>query len=252
MIALTIAPNFRDVGPLPTMDGGTLRSGMLFRSEALLNPAPRDAEQIRQCGIRLVFDLRSSGETVRAPNRFWAGEGIEHHNLDLLSGFPRDTNLWAGLRAKPTRADGEALMHALYAGMPRAALSYLPRLFDGAAQGGLPMLVHCTAGKDRTGFMVAVLLAALGVERGAIEADYMASAGRMTDVAREATRQMTASHAGREVGDDVIEGLLGVSPSYLAASFAAIDTDFGGTDAYLARVGLDPPRRAALQALLIE
>jgi protein-tyrosine phosphatase len=225
---------------------------MLFRSEALLDPDPTDAAQIRQCAIRLVFDLRSSGETVRAPNRFWSAEGIEHHNLDLLSGFPRDTNLWAALRDDPTRSGSEAVMHALYAGMPRAALNHLPRLFDGAVHGGLPMLIHCTAGKDRTGFMVAVVLAALGIERGAIEADYMASAGRMTDVTREATRHMTASHAGREISDDVIEGLLGVRPSYLAASFAAIDTDFGGTEAYLAHVGLDPSMRADLQAQLIE
>jgi protein-tyrosine phosphatase len=251
MIALTLAPNFRDVGPLPVIGGGTLRSGMLFRSEALLDPTPGDAAQVRQCGIRLVFDLRSSAETVRAPNRFWAAEGVEHHNLDLLAGFPRDTNLWAGLGENPTRAGSQALMRTLYAGLPRAALNHLPRLFDGAAQGGLPMLVHCTAGKDRTGFMVAVLLAALAIERGAIEADYMASAGRMTDVAREATRHMASSHAGRAIDDDVVDGLLGVSPSYLAASFVAIDADFGGIDAYLAHVGLDPAKRAALQTHLI-
>lgn len=252
MISLSHAPNFRDVGALLASDGRTLRRGMLFRSEALLDPGPQDAAQIRECGIRLVFDLRSSAETLRAPNRFWAGEGIEHHNLDLLSGFPRDENPWALLRDNPTRAGSEALMHALYAGMPRAALSHLPKLFDGVAQGGLPLLVHCTAGKDRTGFIVAILLAALGIKSAAIEADYMASAGRKTDVAREATRHMARSYVGREIGDEAIEGLMGVNPSYLAASFAAIDADFGGTDAYLARVGLDPAKREALQAQLIE
>lgn len=217
----------------------------------MLDPAPDEAAQIRQCGIRLVFDLRSAAETMRAPNRFWTSEGTENHNLDLLAGFARDHNPWAVLRDNPTRAGSDALMHALYAGMPRAALGHLPRLFDGIAQGGLPVLIHCTAGKDRTGFMVAMVLAALDIEPEAIEADYMASAGRKTAVAREATRQLARSYVGGEVDDDAIDGLMGVSPSYLAASFAAIDAEFGGINAYLATLGLDRKKREALRTHLI-
>ena len=99
--------------------------------------------------------------------------------------------------------------------------------------------------------MIAVLLAALEVEPAAIEADYMASAGRKTDVAREATRHMARSLVGGEIGDDAIEEIMGVKPSYLAASFAAINTDFGGIDVYLGQVGLDPAKRAALRTHLI-
>lgn len=251
MISLTIAPNFRDVGPLPAADGGSLRPATIFRSEALLDPPAADAAQIRECGIRLVLDLRSQAETVRAPNRFWAAQGVEHHNLDLLAGFPRDHNPWAHLRDNPTRAGSEALMQALYAGMPRAALAHLPRLFGAIAQGSVPLLVHCTAGKDRTGFMVAILLTALGIEPGAIEADYMASAGRKTAAAREATRHMARSYVGDDVAEDAIEGLMGVSPSYLAASFAAIDAEFGGVDRYLEQLGLDQSKREVLRAQLI-
>lgn len=251
MISLGPTSNFRDVGQVPAIGGGNLRRSMLFRSEAVLDPGPDDAAQIRQYGIRLVFDLRSGAETLHAPNRFWAAEGIAHHNLDLLSGFPRDHNPWTVLRDNPTRAGAEALMLALYSGMPRAALNHLPRVFEGALQGGLPLLIHCTAGKDRTGFIVAMLLTALGIEPAAIEADYMASAGRKTDVAREATRHMARSYVGGEIGDDAIEALMGVEPAYLAASFAAIDADFGGTDAYLAGVGLEPEKRAALRTQLI-
>ena len=252
VISLGLAPNFRDVGPLPVLGGGTLRRGMVFRSEALLDPGPEDAAQVRNCGIKLVFDLRSSAETLRAPNRFWSNEGIEHRNLDLLGAFPRDANPWDLLRANPTAAGSEALMHTLYAGFPRAALSHLPGLFEAAVEGGLPLLVHCTAGKDRTGFVVAMLLAALDIEPAAIMADYMASAGRKTEIAREATRHMARSYVGDGIGDDAIEALMGVSASYLAASFAAIEADFGGTDAYLDALGLNPAKRAALRGLLIE
>ena len=199
----------------------------------------------------MVFDLRSGAEALRAPNEFWEQEEIEHCNLDLLSGFPRDHNPWAVLRDDPTRAGGAALMHALYSGMPRAALGHLPRLFEGAVLGKVPLLVHCTAGKDRTGFMIAILLAALDVEPTAIEADYMASAGRKTDVAREATRHMARSYVGGDIADEAVEELMGVKRSYLSASFAAIDANFGGVDAYLAEVGLDPAKRAALQTRLI-
>ena len=251
MISLNLAPNFRDVGALPVVGGGTLRPGMIFRSEAVLDPAPVDVAIIRECGIRVVFDLRSGAEALRAPNAFWEKERIENYNLDLLSGFPSGHNPWDALRDDPTRAGGAALMHSLYAGMPRAALGHLPRLIEAAALGKVPLLVHCTAGKDRTGFVIAILLAALGVEPSAIEADYMASAGRKTDVAREATRHMARSYVGAEIGDDAIEEIMGVKPSYLAASFAAIDANFGGVDAYLAEVGLDPAKRAALRTHLI-
>jgi protein-tyrosine phosphatase len=251
MISLSLAPNFRDVGALPVIGGGKLRPGMLFRSEAVLDPTPEDASEIRACKIRVVFDLRSEAEAMRAPNAFWEQEGIENLNLDLLAGFGRDHNPWGALRDDPTKAGGAALMHTLYAGFPRAALGHLPRLLDAAAQGQVPLLVHCTAGKDRTGFMVAILLAALGVEPAAIEADYMASAGRKTDVAREATRHMARSYVGRDIGDDAIEELMGVKSSYLAASFAAIDADFGGIDVYLGQVGVDQPKQAALRSNLI-
>ena len=251
MISLSHAPNFRDVGALPLVGGGMLRPGLLYRSEAVLEPTPEDAADIRACGIRIVFDLRSRPEAVRAPNAFWEQEGIEHHNLDLLSGFPRDHNPWAVLREDPSRAGGAAMMHALYAGMPRAALGYLPRLFDATAQGRVPLLVHCTAGKDRTGFIMAMLLAALGVEPDAIVDDYMASADRKTIVAREATRHMARSYVGQEIGDDAIEEIMGVKRSYLSASFAAIDAEFGGVDPYLAQVGLGMAKRAALRNHLI-
>lgn len=251
VISLKQNPNFRDVGPLPVTGGGTVREGKVFRSEAILSPDAEDAELVREYGIRLVFDLRSSAETLRAPNLFWSGEGVEHHNLDLLAGFARENDPWGALRADPTRTGSTALMHALYAGMPRAALSHLPRLFAGAARGGLPLLVHCTAGKDRTGFMIAMLLAALNVDPAAIEADYMASAGRKTEAAREATRHMARTYVGGDIPDNALDALMGVDPSYLAASFAAIEGQFGGIDPYLARVGLDPARREELQCLLI-
>lgn len=125
---------------------------MVYRSEVVLDPAPKDVAIIRDFGIRMVFDVRSGAEAFRAPNAFWEQERIEHHNLDLLSGFPPDHSPWDALRRGPSREGGAALMHALYAGMPRAALDHLPRLFEAAALGKVPLLVHCTAGKDHIGF----------------------------------------------------------------------------------------------------
>ena len=245
-------PNFRDIGGMPAGPAARVRHGLVFRSEAVLDPAGQDAEQLRAKAIRLVFDLRSSGECGRAPNRFWAGQGAECINLDLLGSLAPDQNPWAVMRGDVSVAGAEAAMLALYGGLPRAAFGHAATLFNRLADGDLPVLVHCTAGKDRTGFVIAVLLAALGAEPDAILADYMLSVDRKTAAAREATRVMVAGHLGAEPPQAALDRLMTVQPNYLAASLAAIDADFGGIDGYLSQIGFGPARLEALRARLLD
>jgi protein-tyrosine phosphatase len=245
-------PNFRDIGGMNAGSFGRLRHGLVFRAEAVLDPGPGDAALLEVSEIRLVFDLRSSAECIRAPNRFWTGQGAECLNMDLMADLDAASNPWVVMREDTSVQSADKAMLALYRGLPQAALAHAPTLLGRIANGGAPVLVHCTAGKDRTGFMIALLLAALGVPHDTIIEDYLLSAGRKTAAAREATRAMVVSHLGSAMAEDALDTMMGVKPDYLAASLAAIESEFGGMDRYLLQLGVDPQRREALQALLLE
>lgn len=245
-------PNFRDIGGMAAGALGRLRHGLVFRAEAVLNPGPDDAALLHASAIRNVFDLRSSAECIRAPNQFWAGQGAECIGMDLIASLDATSNPWAAMREDPSADGADKAMLALYRGLPQAALDHAPILLGRIADGGVPVLVHCTAGKDRTGFMIALLLAALGVEQETILEDYMLSASSKTAAAREATRAMVVNHLDRAMPEDALDTVMGVRPAYLAASFAAIDTQFGGIDSYLVRLGIDAVRREAMRSQMLE
>lgn len=143
-------------------------------------------------------------------------------------------------------------MLGVYRELPRAAVPHLSRIFARLADGDLPVLIHCTAGKDRTGFVCAMILSALGVETDAIMADYLATNDRISDRVRAATARFAGENLRRDVPGHALDTLVSVAPEYLAASLEAIDESFGSADSYLEHeVGLDPARLRALHDRLI-
>ena len=238
MTRLSIAPNFRDIGGLATHSGNMVRLGLVFRSEALLEPSATDAEALNWLGICFVCDLRSDTERAEAPNRWWRERGVTLLNLDILGAIPARDSPWRSLRADPDESGARAAMHSVYSSMVAASAPHLATILARIADGELPMLLHCTAGKDRTGFISAVLLHMLGVPRETVMSDYLESAGRKTPRTVEATRQMLLVQANVTLGDDAIELLMGVDRRYLEASFAVIDERHGSVELYLAAAGV--------------
>ena len=249
--AIASAPNFRDLGGWRSADGRQVRSGLVFRSEALLAPTETDADTLRAKGIVLVCDLRSDSERVHGPNRFWEERNVERLTLDLLAAIPEDQGPWPILRTRPDAAGARAAMRAVYAAMPGSSAPLLGTLFRRIGAGDLPMLVHCTAGKDRTGFVSAILLLALGVERADVVKDYLQSRGRWTDRAAEATRAMVHARAGHALDAAALEAMMGVEEEYLDASLASIASTYGDIEAYLAAAGLDAPLLGRLRDRLL-
>lgn len=248
---LQCAPNFRAVdAPIALADGGTV-SPRLFRSDAVLAPAAADRAVIAQCGIGLVFDLRSATERTYHPNRFWLAKGAEVFALDMLAHIESGADPWIRLRASADAQGARSAMTAMYAAFPDAVHAQLPAVVDAIGRSSGQVLVHCTAGKDRTGFLVALLLSALGVPRDAIIADYLRSAGRGNAAARDATRALAVSRLGVPLPEDALDELMSVQETFLAASFAAIDRDHGGLDAYLTTAGVTSTDRAVLETALL-
>lgn len=248
---LTCAPNFRGVTPAIGRGGRLLAAGRLFRADAVVDPRPEDHTVLAGLGISLVFDLRSAAERARVPDQIWAATGAEVRPIDMLAHVEGSSNPWSALQDSPDRQGAGRAMQALYAGFPAALHSQLRPIVEAMIGCEEAVLIHCTAGKDRTGFAIAILLAALGVPMDAIMADYLASLGRDNAQAREETRQLISGRLGFDLDDDAIARLMTVEESYLAASFQAVDQQFGGTALYLATAGLTGVHISALESLLL-
>ncbi|MCU1629458.1 MAG: protein-tyrosine-phosphatase [Pseudonocardia sp.] len=167
--------NLRDVGGLPLKGGGTTRTGVLFRSEALNHMTPADIRHmVDVVGLKLVLDLRTDREVAEFASTAVAEAGVE---IAQFSFIPEEG------RELPEIGEDSDPMVANYLGYLRDrgpnVLGAVRRL---AAEDAGPALVHCAAGKDRTGTLVAMVLDAVGVEREAIIEDYALSATRIEDM----------------------------------------------------------------------
>ncbi|MGV0835916.1 tyrosine-protein phosphatase [Mycolicibacterium thermoresistibile] len=251
---VSIVPNFRDVGGLPTTDGRRVKKGVLYRSENLSGLGDEAQKQLAALNIRSVCDLRSGGERAKHP-LVWPGEEPKSIPIKTL---PDARVAGAELISSiMSDAEGNRLVSILTqnaADMPSAFVDSMKTIFDAVIDDeALPLLVMCVAGKDRTGFVIANILAALDVEWDAIVEDYLAS---KQFIDKDRLHQSMMEYI-EEPLDEVLspEKLvdLGSSPDYLRASFDAIAREHGSYENYLVEVcGLTPERRARLKDLMLE
>ncbi len=250
------ARNFRAVQPYEAAGGRRLKENSLFRSGELSQLSDADLETLRQLNIRLVCDLRSMGEQAEYVSR-WPG-GQPHRQLDVperdaATGNPE--KMFALIASQPGEQGALLAMDRLYRRKPRAYAASLRTLFaDILAGDALPLLVHCHAGKDRTGFIVAILLAALGVALTDIHHDY-ALTSQYFEVEDEAPRMAAwAKRAfGHEISLEAARPLTQARPEYLTAALDEIDRDWGGLPRYLTEaLGLTDAALTRLQGLLLQ
>lgn len=247
---LSSIPNFRDCGGLPTADGRELRSGRLFRAEALAVPDAGDAERLTALPLTLVCDLRSTAERTRRGSPY-----LHHPGARLVTG--PDTRhaptadlakAFADLAGQSARAVAD-YMTALYTQLPMQFAEVIQELLQHLIDGNGPVMVHCTAGKDRTGVVCALVQHALGVPAEAIEADYMASD---TYLGADRLARYLRDHYGQSPSNDIID-MMRVRPEYLHAALQSVSAQFGSVDSYLEQVvGLTEDRRAALHQQLLQ
>jgi len=239
-------PNLRAVSGLATADGRVLTAGRLYRSEALCAPLESAATAIVALDVRHVFDLRGHAERKAAPNDWWRAKGVRIDEWDLIADARNAGAHWQALVEDPQGQGGRRMMMATYRALPFAMLPYLGRLFDALCDGDGAVLVHCAAGKDRTCIAVALVLAAIGVSRNAIVADYLESADRANPAVIAATRALLERRLGAPIGRTCLADVTGVYADYIEAAFTAIEAEFGSFDEYFARSGWGRAARAAL------
>ena len=236
-LTLTGAPNFRDLGGYATRSGQTERHRRLLRSEHLGKLAPDDLAAIASHlgkSVR-VLDLRGAVERQSASCVI---PGATVHSLPIEPTIVQKLTdlLEAGHRL--TAAETVALMQDTYRGFVRGNTPRFASLFAHALEASdAPLVFHCTAGKDRTGFAAALLLLALGVPRDVVMHDYMLTNGLY--------QPPVASKHG--LSQEVASVLWRVQPEFLEASFDAVDVDYGGVEGYLREgLGLGERERARL------
>jgi len=230
------ASNFRDLGGYVTTDGRTVRWRQIFRSNHLAHLTDEDARVLRALGVKSAFDFRGSMERTEA---LCALSDITVHSL------PVEPTVVAALRAiaaggTPLSADHAVeVMRDSYRSYVQQNTPRFRALFAHLLEDRAPLVIHCTAGKDRTGFACALILHTLGVPDEVISEDYL-----LTN--RYYRRDPNSSS---DLPDHVKQVLGSVQPAFLGAAFEAIDTDYGSLEAYLRDgIGLGAAERTALAA----
>jgi protein-tyrosine phosphatase len=243
-IQLENASNLRDLGGWPTLDGRTVRTGLVYRAPALANLSEADARVIASLGLRTVCDLRGARERMHVPVEIPGATSLSLAIEPSVGGELRDIMRTGEITGHATAEDFFGLLLNAYQAY---ALQSLPQYRGVFAQilreDGLPLLLHCTAGKDRTGFGAALLLSALGVAWDDVLADYLAT--------NDQWRRESASSL--VLPPPLAELLLRAHAELLEAAFDAIRNVYGSLDAYLSKaIGLDADARARLADRLLQ
>ena len=264
------AANVRDVAGLPTVDGRRVRPGVLLRADNLQGLTAADvAHLVEERHLRTVIDLRTTGEVHLEGDGPLVGR-VDHHHLTLIPEVPGEPDEVEVDRAVPSFGDGRDRrpdqdadldrgrgsrrgerstdMSGYYVGYVEDAPANLARALRLLADpGNGTTVVHCAAGKDRTGTVVALALSLAGVTRDAVVADYVASAERIDGV-------LARLQASKTYGEDLAGATADdVRPEAgsMARFLDEVDRRYGGPHGLASAIGVDEETVARLAARLV-
>ncbi len=221
--------NFRDIGGYAVADGRVVRWGRYFRGGRQDRMTAGDLETLEALGIRTQVDLRRPGEIHDQGRGPLAARGADYHNLAVIPEGGTD-------RLSQMVGD-TAISGRRYLGYLELGSDCWVRLFELFADAERhPILVHCTAGKDRTGVATAFLLSVLGVDRAVIEADYAMS---NRDVPRHVDflEQQMALPEGMD--RETLVRFAGIPEEAMGEFLDGLDARWGGPLEYLRSIGID-------------
>jgi len=233
------ASNFRDLGGYVGHGGRTVVWRRIFRSDHLADLTATDAAAVAALGLARVCDFRGVAE--RAPLACKL-PGVAVHSL------PVEPTVLKAIQARMeagqplTASDTVGLMQQTYRAFVHDNAPRFAALFGHLLEHDAPLVFHCTAGKDRTGFAAALILLALGVSRPVVMQDYLLS-----------NDFYPVPHApATQAPQEVLSVLWGVQADFLQAAWDAVDADFGGVTHYLEQaLGLGPQQQARLAELYL-
>jgi protein-tyrosine phosphatase len=263
-LGLVNAANARDLGGYPTADGRRVRRGVIYRAGALNRLSDADIELVRGLRLACLIDFRHPteielvgvnrlptpppGRVIGMPLFDPDHDVVTKVSAALRGRSPSGTPLVEAIAGPGAAAAGMTDLYRWFATAPgpRQVFADVLRLI--ASPGALPLLFHCTAGKDRTGWLAALLLSALGVDREVVVEDYL----RTNELNAKSTAYLLSTFADRVPDPTVLRPLFEARREYLDAAFAEVDRA-GGVDVYVRdALGLDDAVLAALREALLD
>lgn len=245
--------NFRDFGGWPTGDGGRVRTGLLFRSGQHVAASDADLAAIAALDIRTVIDLRGKGERARNPCRRvegWDGEVLFFEGE--TSSSPPHMDITPDTT---TAAFARERMMGVYTRMPAnpTMQEMFRRYLEVIAERDGASLVHCFAGKDRTGIAATLLLHILGVSERNQMAEFLRTNSAPTlSVLRAQSVPEIEERLGRKLDEEGVRALLEVDEDYLIRFRETVADMDGSLDGWLeARIGVDDDLREALRSRFV-
>ena len=245
-IAMSGGRNFRDVGGYRTADGRMVRWGLLYRSGSLGSLAPEGRTALAGLHPVAIVDLRTTQERGRDPDGwiasqpgYWSREyGLPQANMAAQFADP----------ANRTPAAMRTMMIGAYRTLAQQQAPAYRELFSRLLAARGPVVVNCTAGKDRTGIATALVLTALGVPYQTVREDFLLSNG----APGMDTLQKALSGPLAALPPEAAAPIVNVEPAYLDTTFETLRKDYGSVDHFLAKeLGVGPKERAALRRRML-
>ncbi|MEU9028278.1 tyrosine-protein phosphatase [Streptomyces sp. NPDC048383] len=257
----TTVANLRDLGGTPLAGGRTVRPGLVLRSGSLDRLDPAADPVVAALGLRTVIDFRSDSERADHPDRLPQGARLVVR--DVLADKMNDGRMPAATQLKDLLADpvvaeehlGGGRAQELFGSVYRSFVSsgsaqaaYRTLLVEAADPESGPLLFHCTAGKDRTGWGATLILALLGADDETLMAEYLS----VNPAVKAAFAPMIEGFTAAGGDPDIALALIGVFPSYLEAGLDEVRTRYGSIEKYVREVlGVSEETIEALRTKLI-
>jgi protein-tyrosine phosphatase len=245
--------NFRDFGGYQTADGLIAR-GQLFRSGLHARATDDDLAHMASLGIGTIVDLRRRSERLAQPSRRpqgWTGQVVESD----LGGDGEAPHIQFLQTQSLTAQSARDYMGGAYTRMPYEPnhLALFRAYFEALAQGQGPVLIHCAAGKDRTGLLAALTHRFLGVHDDDLMADYLATNDAINLDARiDQMGQRLQKVTGKTVEPEAVVAFLGVEPAFLDQAWRAIKAESGNVETYFEQaLGLQAAEIARIRKRLL-
>jgi protein-tyrosine phosphatase len=253
-IPLMGASNFRDLGGYVTLDGRPIRWGALYRSDRLRDLSDRDLLYLDQLDLHTIIDFRSENERLEAPDRLPNGHRIKTLDLPIVPNDSSEAAQEITNRVRKGDIEGLDALELITADYRRFVTKYtyqFRQYFRALMKArGRPVLFHCTAGKDRTGFAAATTLRILGVPVDTIMQDYLLSNRYFLPAYQDEIEKLRQAHD--QAVAEFVTLLAEVRAEYLQASFQAIDDLYGNFEAFRqVGLGLDDQDISDLRSYLL-
>lgn len=254
--------NFRDVGGYRTADGRSVRWGKIYRSGLMADLTDNDYAYLQKLGIKTICDLRDDKERTESPTQAKRiTNGGNYLTWDYQLDFDAQRFATALANTSDPQETAMRLMSSTYRNMVSAFAPRFRAAFDTLKKGD-GLAFNCSAGKDRTGILAALVLTALGVEPDVVVSDY-AMTQRVPSLQRLRTRMAASSQQNSSLNksmsaisslpESVQRALMGSDPMYISAAFDQIRADYGSIDAYLEKeLGVTAADKAKLRDLYLE